>query len=796
MSGASANGFVQHAFESGADDLVMSTATDESSEVAGQLRFAIEKAVARRTGAGAGEATAQASLICVLGPKGGIGKTLTSANLAVGLALAGRRVVVVDLDLQFGDVGLSLGLVPTRTIFDLVKSGGSLDSDKVEAYLTRHSSGVRVLMAPVRPDQASSVTIEFLRELYPLLRASNDFVIVDTPPGFTPEVIASIDSSTHICMVGMLDSLSLKNTKLGFETLELMGYKHDRIRMVLNRADTNVGVTHEDVSAIVGRAPDVMVPSHRDVVRSVNEGMPIVQGRPRTDVGAIVPLARRPLPRHRGPRAATAAAAEACLMDLQQRLAGVRPDDEGDAGDPFAEVKNRIHLGGHRRSRAAALQHRHEPGGAALAGHRRHPRAARARERARARGPRAPGRRDRRRHPRPRPARAAAGRRHRHRDHGQRPARHLGRAPRAPAVETPARFSDESHLRRIINKMVAQVGRRIDESSPMVDARLPDGSRVNAIIPPLSLSGPLVTIRKFSKQRLDPTDLVRLGTLSTETVEFLQRCVLAELNILISGGTGSGKTTLLNALSTAIPEDERIVTIEDAAELRLNQRHVLRLEARPKNIEGEGEISIRELVRNSLRMRPDRIIVGEVRGAEALDMLQAMNTGHDGSLSTVHANTPRDALARVETMVLMAGYDLPGQGHPPAGRLRARPDHPPRAPAGRHAPGHLDHRGRPHGVRRDHALRSSSTSRSTRCRPTARWSARSAPPACGPTFLDKFERHGIALPTQPVRATAARGRARSAGAQRRERRHCGIGALVAAGARHGAAPAQADTGCA
>ena len=225
--------------------------------------------------------------------------------------------------------------------------------------------------------------------------------------------------------------------------------------------------------------------------------------------------------------------------------------------------------------------------------------------------------------------------------------------------ETTVHFTDESQLRRIINKMVAQVGRRIDESSPMVDARLPDGSRVNAVLPPLSLSGPLVTIRKFSKKRLELADMVRLGTLTTETVEFLRRCVLAELNILISGGTGSGKTTLLNALSTAVPETDRIVTIEDAAELRLNQRHVLRLEARPKNIEGEGEIAIRELVRNSLRMRPDRIIVGEVRGAEALDMLQAMNTGHDGSLCTVHANTSRDALARIETMVLMAGYDLP-----------------------------------------------------------------------------------------------------------------------------------------
>jgi len=193
----------------------------------------------------------------------------------------------------------------------------------------------------------------------------------------------------------------------------------------------------------------------------------------------------------------------------------------------------------------------------------------------------------------------------------------------------------------------------------MVDARLPDGSRVNAIIPPLSLSGPLVTIRKFSKRRLDLNDMIKLGTLTAETVEFLQRCIRAELNMLVSGGTGSGKTTLLNALSTAIPESERIVTIEDAAELRLNQKHVLRLESRPRNVEGEGEIPIRQLVRNSLRMRPDRIIVGEVRGAEALDMLQAMNTGHDGSLSTVHSNTARDALARIETMVLMAGIDLP-----------------------------------------------------------------------------------------------------------------------------------------
>jgi pilus assembly protein CpaF len=224
---------------------------------------------------------------------------------------------------------------------------------------------------------------------------------------------------------------------------------------------------------------------------------------------------------------------------------------------------------------------------------------------------------------------------------------------------TTLRFNDDSHLRRIINKMVGQVGRRIDESSPMVDARLPDGSRVNAVIPPLSLSGPLVTIRKFAKHRFDLDELIRIGTISRDGVTFLRCCVEAELNVLISGGTGTGKTTLLNALSAAVPDKDRIVTIEDAAELQLAQNHVLRLEARPKNIEGEGEITIRDLVRNSLRMRPDRIIVGEVRGAEALDMLQAMNTGHEGSLCTVHANSPRDALSRIETMVLMAGFELP-----------------------------------------------------------------------------------------------------------------------------------------
>lgn len=278
VCGGSPNGFVRDVLTSGADDIVLI----ESAVAPGPATFfAMQKALARRSSGSSDRAVG--SLVCVLGPKGGIGKTVTSTNLGVALADAGHRTVVVDLDLQFGDAGLALGLQPERTIYDLATSGGMLDAEKVDAYLAEHSSGLRVLLAPVRPDQAQSITVEFLKDLYATLTKTFEFVVVDTPPGFSSEVIATIDAASSICMMGMLDAPSLKNTKLGLETLGLMGVPLDRVRVVLNRADTNVGISHADVVGILGRAPDVLIPSQRDVVRWVNAGEPIVLASKRSE---------------------------------------------------------------------------------------------------------------------------------------------------------------------------------------------------------------------------------------------------------------------------------------------------------------------------------------------------------------------------------------------------------------------------------------------------------------------------------------------------------------------------------
>jgi len=271
LSESSPNGFLRQAFDAGADDVIT------LPQAPGELAFTLQKVIARSKGVVPGQSSSP--LIPILGPKGGTGKTLIATNLAVALAQRDLNVVLVDLDLQFGDIGLALGLSPELTLYDLMKAGPPFDQEKVDAHLMRHSSGVKVLIAPTRPDQASAVSIEYVREIYSTLRMMSDAVIVDTPPGFTPEVIATIDVSTEICMVGMLDSLSLKNTKLGLETLDMMGYDVENVALVLNRSDSRVGITLDDVSTIIGRVPDVFVPSDREIPRSVNEGTPIVASK-------------------------------------------------------------------------------------------------------------------------------------------------------------------------------------------------------------------------------------------------------------------------------------------------------------------------------------------------------------------------------------------------------------------------------------------------------------------------------------------------------------------------------------
>jgi pilus assembly protein CpaE len=309
--GSPDNGFVGAAFEAGAEDVIV---LPQASQ---ELAFAIEKAIARRRGPSQG---ALAPMIAILGPKGGTGKTLAACNLAVALAGLGQRPVIVDIDLQFGDVGLALGLRPEKTIYDLAVAAGDLDADKIESFVTQHPSGARALLAPTRPDHAAAVTISFLRKVFELLRAQYDFVIVDTPPAFSPEVIAAVDSASHLCIVGMLDVLSLKDTKIGVETLARMGYAPAELTVVLNRADTSVGIAQSDVELLLGRAPDVLVPSDRAIPKAITAGKTIVEEEPKSGAGqAFLDLAN-----HYLKEAETARAAEASTPEQQAGTTGRR----------------------------------------------------------------------------------------------------------------------------------------------------------------------------------------------------------------------------------------------------------------------------------------------------------------------------------------------------------------------------------------------------------------------------------------------------------------------------------------
>jgi Flp pilus assembly CpaF family ATPase/MinD-like ATPase involved in chromosome partitioning or flagellar assembly len=575
------------------------------------------------------------------------------------------------------------------------------DRKGLSQVLVAHTSGVNVIAAP--PPGEAVIPAEQIVELFHQLSQTHETIIVDTCwPHISPLMVPLFDLASAVLVCCTPDITTLQATKELFERARDLHFPHDRLQVLLNREGVTNDITANDVQATLKRKLVARIPYHPLVVSSLNRGIPLLVNAPQHPVSLAIadlavrcralPLVDLAVRRQTELTADERANARPMPTAMVERLP-MTPRVPSTAGDPptptptptptplepeimalvphsiekakVREIKIAIHakLVEQMKLEEIPFERLADPEFKAVM---RDQIAERVNRIIDDLAVKIDSRQER--------ARLVLDIANEAIGYGPLEAFLADESVTEIMVNGPStifieqkgkltlsnrQFTDEKQLRVVIDRIVAPIGRRVDESSPMCDARLPDGSRVNVIIPPLALNGSTITIRKFSKKRLKIEDLVGFNSMTDPMAKFLHACVLSKMNVFISGGTGSGKTTLLNVLSSFIPEEERIVTIEDAAELKLNQIHVISLESRPPNIEGQGAIPIRDLVKNSLRMRPDRIIVGEVRGGEALDMLQAMNTGHDGSLATGHANTPRDALARLETMVLMAGMDLP-----------------------------------------------------------------------------------------------------------------------------------------
>lgn len=619
-------------------------------------------------------------VILVAGAKGGVGRSVVSCNLAVALAKK-MSVALIDFDwLAGGSLASYMDLDATHHWAEALEN----PAEQLPGVMLEHASKVHLLAAP--PPGFEPPTCRQLALLLAEVARNFSVVVVDTCYPVINELMeVLLDAASPTLLTITPDITTLQATKHFLDAAHHLRYPPEKFQLVVNRYGLTGDLSPEDLSGSLGCPILGVIPNHPQVAASLNRGLPIVFHQPNNPISAaFMQLAARM--GNFAPSQITTMVQQA--MQRQDTARGIRPKTgpislenvpnqtkaeqtalvprQTDALVEITVAKKAIHqeLVEELKRLDIHIPKFHSPdernslkmqicdvvarildemeGLPALQ------RAERAKlisdiaDEAIGFGPLESYLAD------------------------NSVTEIMINGPDSIYVEqagkirkTQAAFSGEAQLRVVIDRIVAPLGRRVDESSPMCDARLPDGSRVNIIIPPLAIKGSTVTIRKFSKKHLGPDDLINFGSITPVMARFLRACVLARLNIFISGGTGSGKTTLLNVLSSFIPEEERIVTIEDSAELKLSQEHVITLESRPPNIEGTGAIAIRDLVRNSLRMRPDRIIVGEVRGGEALDMLQAMNTGHDGSLATGHANTPRDALARLETMVLMSGMELP-----------------------------------------------------------------------------------------------------------------------------------------
>lgn len=624
---------------------------------------------------------AKAKITVVFSIKGGVGKTFIASNLAAALTRGKyKKVLLIDFDTNVvGDMARMIDTTPKKSVVELADLLKAADKQiNTQEFLTRVSSNVDFLAGILKPQQAPNLDPESIRDIINLYKDQYDYIIIDAGSGFSELNISILNEANLILLVTNPDVLSVSQTKGLLETLQMLLFPLNMMKIVLNRAESLSSIGLQEIQAALRSEMVAQIPSEGKVVmEAVNRGIPVSIVSPRSKVSkAIEKFADKLInspkifiehgdivaPRPKGKMFDR-------LDKFWEKTGLTEPFVETSAAkqkeDEVILLKQRIH---HRliaqlnlkklelkafsetakqdlRKRAEKIVSNiltEESGSFISSPEMRRKLVKEIIDEALGLGPLeellADG--------------AITDIMVNNKDE-------IYIEKFGKIEKTSKRFTSNSHVRTTIERIIAPIGRRIDESVPMVDARLPDGSRVNAIIPPLALTGPALTIRKFRKERFTTEELIGMNTLSQNMSDFLKACVLCRKNMIVSGGTGSGKTTVLNILSAFVPENERIVTIEDAAELKLEQDHWIRLESRPPNIEGRGAVIIRDLFRNSLRMRPDRIVIGECRGIETLDMLQAMNTGHDGSMTTIHANSTHDVLTRLDSMILMSGVELP-----------------------------------------------------------------------------------------------------------------------------------------
>jgi len=618
-------------------------------------------------------------IIAVMGSKGGVGQTLVAINLAVALKTqTKKRVALLDFNFAMaGEISLLLAVPQTKSLLDLLSVIDKLSPQMLKGYVVEHSSGIDFLSAVSEAVDAVKILPSYAERTVSFFGSVYDYVVVNIGRSFNDLQLAVMDNIDMVVLVTTPELASLYHAKKVWQQFIINHYPTQMLKVVLNKADIAGGLSVDQVSEYIKQRPTWLIPNDSDsAVLSINRGVPAVTASSRSPfsrgIYSIVhTIVEETLRAEKG--AGLFAGLKNVMEQARREHRTSRSEKEvvavksssGNLLAPTEELKMRVYnkLVAEMKERRIELS----PSGDKQKLAETRQTVQEAIERIlNAEGEKLTARVDR----------VRLVMEVLDQSLGLGPLEDFLRDPTITEVMvngrdriyveragkiflTNKKFTTDQQLMNVIERIVTPLGRRIDESSPLVDARLKDGSRVNAVIPPLSLVGPCLTVRKFSKERFTFKDFLNFGSITPEMIEFLRICVQLRKNIIISGGTGSGKTTLLNILSGFIPHSERILTIEDAAELQLPQEHWIRLESRPPNIEGAGEITIRRLVVNSLRMRPDRIVIGECRGGEALDMLQAMNTGHDGSLTTVHANAPRDCLSRLETLVLMAGMDLP-----------------------------------------------------------------------------------------------------------------------------------------